>query len=49
MKWRLTIIIFLATLSGNFLINACRKGQEDVPGKNRFDFYNTCRLSRTAL
>ncbi|HEY5966872.1 MAG TPA: cytochrome c peroxidase [Chitinophagaceae bacterium] len=38
MKWRLTIIIFLATLSGNFLINACRKGQEDVPGKTGLTF-----------
>src|SRR5436190_1598170 len=38
MKWRLTIIIFLVTLSGNFLINACRKGQEDIPRKTGLTF-----------
>lgn len=38
MKWRLTIIIFLATLSGNFLVNACKKGKEDVPGKTGLTF-----------
>ena len=32
MKWKLITIICLVTLSGSFLINACRKGQQDVPG-----------------
>ena len=38
MKWRLIIIIFLVTFSGSFLMNACRKGQEDVPGKTGLTF-----------
>ena len=38
MKWRLIIIIFLMTLSGSFFINACKKGQEDVPGKTPLTF-----------
>ncbi len=38
MKWRLIIIIFAATLSGSFFINACRKGQQDVPGKTQLAF-----------
>lgn len=38
MKWRFIIIIFLVTLTGSFLINACRKGQEDVPGKTPLTF-----------
>ena len=38
MKWRLITILFLTTLSGSFLINACRKGQEDVPGKSALTF-----------
>src|SRR6187431_1451907 len=38
MKWRLIIMIILVTLSGSFLINACRKGQEDVPGKTGLTF-----------
>jgi cytochrome c peroxidase len=38
MKWRLIIIIFLLTLSCSFFINACRKGQEDVPGKTNLTF-----------
>jgi cytochrome c peroxidase len=38
MKWRLIIIIFLVTLSGSFFINACKKGQEDVPGKTPLAF-----------
>src|SRR5688500_11805569 len=38
MKWILTIIIFLATLTGNFLINAYRKVHEDVRGKTGLTF-----------
>jgi len=38
MKWRLIIIIFLVTLSGSFFINACKKGQDDVPGKTPLTF-----------
>jgi cytochrome c peroxidase len=38
MKWRFLIIIFLVTLTGSFLINACRKGQEEVPGKTPLTF-----------
>ena len=38
MKWLLIIIIFLVTLSGSFLINACRKGQEDIAGKRTLAF-----------
>jgi len=38
MKWRLISVIFLVTLTGSFLINACRKGQEDVPGKTPLTF-----------
>ena len=38
MKWRLIIGIFILTLSGSFFINACRKGQEDVPGKTSLAF-----------
>ena len=38
MKWRLIIIIFLVTLSGSFLINACKKGKEDVPGNTPLVF-----------
>jgi cytochrome c peroxidase len=38
MKWRFIIIIFLVTLTGSFLINACRKGQDDVPGKTPLTF-----------
>ena len=38
MKWRFIIIIFLVTLTGSLLINACRKGQEDVPGKTPLTF-----------
>jgi cytochrome c peroxidase len=38
MKWRLITILFLVTLSGSFLINACRKGQEDVPGNTQLAF-----------
>lgn len=38
MKWRLISIIFFVTLTGSFLINACRKGQEDVPGKTPLTF-----------
>ena len=38
MKWRLIIIIILLTLCGSFLINACRKGQEDIPGKTILTF-----------
>ena len=38
MKWRLIIIIFLVTLTGSFLINACKKGQEDVTGKTGLTF-----------
>ncbi|HJS54702.1 MAG TPA: cytochrome c peroxidase [Chitinophagaceae bacterium] len=38
MKWRLIITFILVTLSGSFFINACRKGQEDVPGKTALAF-----------
>lgn len=38
MKWKLIIIFFLVTLTGSFLINACRKGQEDIPGKTSLTF-----------
>ena len=38
MKWRFIIIIFLVTLTGSLLINACRKGQEDVPGETPLTF-----------
>ena len=38
MKWRLIIIIFLVTLSGSFIINACRKGQVDVSGPTTLPF-----------
>lgn len=38
MKWRFIIIIFFVTLTGSFLINACRKGQEDVAGKTPLIF-----------
>src|SRR6188768_3297393 len=38
MKWRLILLIFLVTLSGSFLMNACRKGQEDIPGKTSLTF-----------
>jgi len=38
MKWRFIIIIFFVTLTGSFLINACRKGQEDEPGKTPLTF-----------
>ena len=38
MKWRLIILFFLITLSGSFLINACRKGQEDIPGNTTLSF-----------
>lgn len=38
MKWRFIVIIFLVTLTGSLLINACRKGQEDVPGKTPLTF-----------
>jgi cytochrome c peroxidase len=38
MKWRLIIILFLFTLSGSFLINSCRKGTEDIPGKTAVSF-----------
>lgn len=38
MKWKLILILFLITLSGSFIINACRKGQEIVPGKTPLNF-----------
>lgn len=38
MKWKLVCILFLVTLSGSFLINACRKGQDIVPGKRPLTF-----------
>jgi cytochrome c peroxidase len=38
MKWRLLFFIFTLILAASLLMNACRKGQEDVPGKTALTF-----------
>jgi cytochrome c peroxidase len=38
MMWRLIILIFFLILSTGYLMTACRKGQEDIPGKTPIAF-----------
>jgi cytochrome c peroxidase len=38
MKWKLISILMLITLSGSLLINSCKKGIEDIPGKTALSF-----------
>jgi cytochrome c peroxidase len=38
MKWKLFLILLFVTLTGSFLINSCKKGNEDVPGQTALNF-----------